>query len=139
VSSEEQDALIDALLERVAELERRLGLNSSNSGKPPSSDGFKKPSRVNNQREKTGRKSGGQAGHEGTNLRQVAHPDKVSDYCPPVCVGCGGGLSMEQVTGHRKRQVFDIPAGGPGSRNSGRTAVGVRRRDPKRTPCFRMG
>jgi len=60
-----------ALLERIEELERRLGLNSSNSGKPPSSDGFKKPSRVNNQREKTGRKSGGQAGHEGTTLRQV--------------------------------------------------------------------
>ena len=108
LSGEEKDALIDALLARVAELERRLGLNSSNSGKPPASDGFKKPSRVNNQREKTGRKSGGQAGHEGTNLRQVAHPDKVIDYCPPVCVGCGGALSMEQVTGHRKRQVFDI-------------------------------
>jgi hypothetical protein len=29
----------------IAELERRLGLNSSNSGKPPSSDGLKKPSR----------------------------------------------------------------------------------------------
>ena len=28
--------------ERIAELERRLGLNSSNSGKPPSSDGLKK-------------------------------------------------------------------------------------------------
>jgi transposase len=31
---------------RVAELERRLGLNSSNSGKPPSSDGLKKPPRT---------------------------------------------------------------------------------------------
>jgi transposase len=108
LSSDEKDALIMALLERVEELERRLGLNSSNSGKPPSSDGFKKPSRVNNQREKTGRKSGGQAGHEGTTLRQVATPDKVVDHCPPVCTGCGGALSMEQTMGHQKRQVFDI-------------------------------
>ena len=109
LSSEEKDALIVALLERIEELERRLGLNSANSGKPPSSDGFKKPARITNQREKTGRKSGGQAGHEGTTLRQVATPDKVIDHCPPVCMGCGGALSVEQAIGHQKRQVFDLP------------------------------
>ena len=94
LSSDEKDALIVALLERIEELERRLGLNSTNSGKPPSSDGFQKPSRITNQREKTGRKSGGQAGHEGTTLRQVANPDKVIDHCPPVCAGCGEALSV---------------------------------------------
>jgi Family of unknown function (DUF6444) len=35
-----------ALQARVAELERRLGLNSSNSGKPPSRDGLQKLSRA---------------------------------------------------------------------------------------------
>jgi hypothetical protein len=64
LSSEEKDALIFALLERVEELERRLSLNSSNSGKPPASDGFKKPARVNNQREKTGKKAGGPRGQD---------------------------------------------------------------------------
>lgn len=108
LSSEEKDAFIVALLERIEELERRLGLNSSNSGKPPASDGFKKPSRVNNQREKTGRKSSGQAGHEGTTLRQVPIPDKVVDHCPPVCTGCGSALSLEQTLRHQKRQVFDL-------------------------------
>jgi transposase len=38
-----QAAEIAALKARIAELERRLGLNSSNSGKPPSSDGLNKP------------------------------------------------------------------------------------------------
>lgn len=108
LSSDEKDALIVALLERIEELERRLGLNSANSGKPPSSDGFKKPWRVNNQREKTGRKSGGQVGHEGTTLRQVPIPDKVVDHCPPVCTGCGSALSIEQALRHQKRQVFDL-------------------------------
>jgi len=109
LSSDEKDALIVALLERIEELERRVGLNSANSGKPPSSDGYKKPSRVTNQREKTDRKSGGQAGHEGTTLRQVATPDKEIEYFPAVCTGCGGALSREQATGHQKRQVFDLP------------------------------
>ena len=91
LTSEEKDALIEALLaqleelrsevvglrQEAAELKRRLGLDSSNSGKPPSSDGFGKTPRPVNLREKTGRKSGGQEGHEGRNLRQVEHPDHV--------------------------------------------------------------
>ena len=40
-----------SLKARIAELERRLGLNSSNSGKPPSSDGLKKPVRAKSLRE----------------------------------------------------------------------------------------
>ena len=44
-----------ALKARIAELERRLGLNSSNSGKPPSSDGLKKPVRVKSLREGSGK------------------------------------------------------------------------------------
>src|SRR4029453_6819180 len=109
LSSDEKDALIVALLERIEELERRLGLNSTNSGKPPSSDGFKKPARVTNQREKTGRQSGGQRGHKGTTLQQVATPDQVIEHFPPSCSGCGDALSREQAMGHQTRQVFDLP------------------------------
>src|SRR5262245_57445200 len=109
LSSDEKDVLIVTLLERIEELERRLGLNSSNSGKPPASDGFKKPACIANQREKTGRQSGGQRGHEGTTLRQVATPDKVIEHFPSVCLGCGRALRREQATGYQKRQVFDIP------------------------------
>ena len=58
---------IAVLLARVAELERRLGLNSSNSGKPPSSDGLHKPKReprTRSLRERSGKPPGGQTGHK---------------------------------------------------------------------------
>lgn len=48
------------LRERVADLERRLNLNSNNSSKPPSSDGFNKKSKNKSLREKGKNKTGGQ-------------------------------------------------------------------------------
>jgi transposase len=79
-----QAAEIAALKARIAELERRLGLNSSNSGKPPSSDGLKKPPRVTSLREPSDKPSGGQKGHKGETLRQ-AEPDRIVDHYPPAC------------------------------------------------------
>jgi transposase len=108
-----QNALLvgerDALLARVAELERRLGLDSSNSGKPPSSDGLKKPPRVSSLRESSGKKSGGQTGHPGETLCRVEKPDATIDHYPQACAGCGGPLTAATATGHVARQVFDLP------------------------------
>jgi transposase len=116
LSKEELIALIAALRAenaalkaRMAELERRLELNSSNSGKPPSSDGLKKPARVRNLRERSGKKPGGQMGHKGETLRQVTDPDVVIDHYPPACSTCGVGLDLETSVGHSVRQVFDLP------------------------------
>ena len=94
---------------RIAELERQLGLNSSNSGKPPSSDGLKKPVRVTSLRERSAKKPGGQKGHKGETLRQVADPDDVIDHYPSACSGCGAGLDPDASVGHSARQVFDLP------------------------------
>src|SRR5271169_4396454 len=77
-----QQALIARLQERIAELERRLGLNSGNSGKPPSSDGLKKPVRVSSLRERSGKKTGGQNGHRGETLRRSETPDATIDHFP---------------------------------------------------------
>lgn len=110
-SREELIALVSALMAenaalkaRIAELERRLGLNSTNSGKPPSSDGLKKPARVRSLRERSRRKPGGQRGHKGETLRQVAEPDQVVYHFPSACSECGAGLTPDTA-----RQVFDLP------------------------------
>src|SRR5471030_2451663 len=89
----EQQTVIAALQSRNAELERQLGLNSGNSGKPPSSDGLKKkPVRVSSLRERSGKKPGGQKGHPGSTLSRTETPDATIDHFPKVCAGCGAAL-----------------------------------------------
>jgi transposase len=107
-----KDDLITLLLAqeaRIGELERRLGLNSSNSGKPPSSDGLKKPARVSNLRQPSGKKTGGQKGHPGETLRRAETPDATIDHYPENCPTCGAALSAAMATDHVARQVFDLP------------------------------
>ena len=101
--------LVASLTSRVAELERRLGLNSSNSGKPPSSDGLRKPTRTQSLREKSGKKTGGQPGHPGKTLRQTETPDAIIDHFPETCAGCGKALNETMATDLSARQVFDLP------------------------------
>ena len=76
----QHSAEIAVLRARIAELERRLGLNSANSDKPPSSDGLAKPRRTRSLRERSGRKSGGQKGHPGTTRQPHPTPDVVVDH-----------------------------------------------------------
>src|SRR3954451_24742939 len=97
------------LRERIAELERRLELNSGNSGKPPSSDGLTKPPRIGNLRQPSGKQSGGQPGHPGETLRRTETPDTTVDHYPPACATCGTALTAAMATDHVARQVFDLP------------------------------
>src|SRR5271157_1037043 len=89
----EVEELVASLLRRIetleaenAELRRRLDLDSTNSSKPPSSDGLKKKPRVlKSLRTRTGKSSGGQKGHRGDTLRQVAEPDAIVEHAAEVC------------------------------------------------------
>ena len=101
-----------ALRERIAELERYLGIDSQTSSKPPSSDGLKKKNvhRTRSLREKSKRKTREQKGHKGKTLEQVVEPDKIIKHSVPNCCSeCGCDVSQEKVISVLKRQVFDIP------------------------------
>lgn len=99
---------IKFLRERVAELERRLNLNSDNSSKPPSSDGLKKKSHNNSLREKGKNKSGGQPKHRGKTLTQTKEPDKKVIHKLDSCPDCGKNLKRVVASRIVKRQVFDL-------------------------------
>lgn len=95
---------------RIAELEDQLRKTSRNSSRPPSADGLAKPPpRTRSLRKKTGRKPGGQDGHLGQTLAQVAKPDLEERHEPACCGRCGAGLADQPVTGVERRQVFDLP------------------------------
>jgi transposase len=105
-----KDRRIAELEALVAELLRRVGLDSTNSSKPPSSDGLKKKPRApRSLRGKSGKKSGGQEGHAGDTLRQVASPDFVVSHEACVCEHCRLPLDPKAPIAVEKRQVFDLP------------------------------
>jgi transposase len=112
----EQARVIAELRERVAaleaenaELKRRLGMDSTNSSKPPSSDSpFVKPA-PKSLRRRSGRKPGGQAGHPGSTLALVDDPHERERHEPGPCTGCGSSLAGAPEVGVERRQVFDLP------------------------------
>jgi transposase len=95
-------------LERVAELEARLAQSPRNSSKPPSSEGLAKPA-PRSLRKSSGRRPGGQDGHKGATLAQMARPDREVRHEPGCCCRCGAGLAGRPVTRVERRQVFDLP------------------------------
>jgi transposase len=96
------------LEERIQFLEDQLAKNSSNSGKPPSSDGYAKPS-PKSQRHRHKKKSGGQPGHPGNTLIAVSRPERIEVHPVRRCHHCQASLEEVPVEGMEKRQVFDLP------------------------------
>ena len=104
---EELRAEIVVLKARIVELEARVGRNSSNSSKPPSTNG---PGFVARKKGKSALSKGGQIGHEGHHRtlvpeEQMSH---IQDYKPTTCQGCGAGLVGEDESPWR-HQVSELP------------------------------
>ena len=109
----ELDAENKTLKEKVAQLEK----NSQDSSKPPSSDTpNKKPpkDRYPQQNNKSGRKAGGQKGHQGKN-RRLVEEDEVNEfkhYYALHCKNCNKQLPQDETANTTgdvfKWQIFDI-------------------------------
>ena len=100
--------IIEVLTRKIEELERRLNMNSSNSSKPPSSDGLKSKKRS---RPSSKKKIGGQKGHPGSS-RKMLPTEKVDKLVKiplvkPVCAcGCKKFISKKFSKRH---QVWELP------------------------------
>ena len=100
--------LFKGLLAWIQELEVWLNKDSHNSSKPPTSDGLKKPHK-HGLRHKSGKKSGGQAGHEGHRLEPVADPKYIVVHPVIRCQYCQAPLDDVTAEKYEKRQIFDVP------------------------------
>jgi len=94
------------LREKLAKYENPK--NSSNSSTPPSKD-ENRPFKSRSLRKKTGRKPGGQKGHEGTTLEMVSNPDEIIDHVPGYCKCCGKDIGTIPGEFVERKQVIDLP------------------------------
>lgn len=108
LSHEQKDILILTLLARLEALESKVNKNSSNSSKPPSSDGLAK--KTSSLRESSGKAPGGQAGRKGSTLKQALQPTERIDHpLPGHCERCQHELPLQDALVAERRQVFDVP------------------------------
>ncbi len=94
------------LKEKLAKYENPK--NSNNSSVPPSKD-ENRPFKSKSLRKKTGRKPGGQKGHEGTTLEMVSDPNEIIDHAPEYCKCCGKDLTDTPGEFVGRKQVVDLP------------------------------
>ena len=121
-------ARVQILEAELEKLRREMSRNSSNSGKPPSSDtlteraaqGEERLSRAERRRqarekakkfmaERVRRRPGKQPGTTGAALARVDRPDYWVTHVPEQCRACRQSLVSAEVVGSESRQVFDLP------------------------------
>jgi transposase len=105
---ERLEEVIVRLEAEVKRLKGQVSKDSHNSGKPPASDGYKR--RPHAVKAPSGKKSGGQLGHEGHSLQQITTPDRLEIHGPSHCSHCERNLETEDGSVIERRQVRDIPA-----------------------------
>lgn len=112
LSHPEKDALIGKLHAQVKEAlaGKSVRKDSHNSSVPPSADGLNKKKKTKSLRQPSGRKVGGQPGHEGTTLLQTAQPTEIVVHpLPSQCDHCHHPLPVNGARVAARRQVIDIP------------------------------
>src|SRR3954451_22692687 len=100
--------LVDSYRRRIAELEQRIGRNSTNSSRPPSSD----PPSLKRRppAPASGKTRGGQPGHH-RHVRPLVPPEQVRHVVeckPPQCRWCGDTLAGDDPEPLR-HQVAEVP------------------------------
>jgi hypothetical protein len=99
---------------RLAELERRLGMDSTDSGTPSSKEriGAREARRARQESERERRKDrkrGGQPGHQGKGLDRDPDPGDRKDAAPPAeCRSCRASLDGAEAAASRWAQVIDV-------------------------------
>lgn len=105
-SLEEANGIIQALWDRLNDIEDRLKQNSRNPSRPPSSDGFTTPGST---RKPSGKARGAQPSHKGSKRLLVDEVDSTEQHFPASYCQCGGEV-IPSSTPYRRHQIFDIPA-----------------------------
>lgn len=106
VQIKELEAKVISLLEVIES--QGIKKDSHNSHNPPSTD-KSMPKRNKSLRNKTGRKSGGQEGHEGYTLEMQSIPDETEALKSSYCSSCGADLSASEHLFLSKRQEVILP------------------------------
>jgi transposase len=97
---EEKDSKIKELENKLQSSEASRKQNSSNSSKPPSSDGYNKPSKDRSLRKRSGKEPGGQKGHKGHGLKLVLNnnePDEIIEHKPSCCTDCPNSEKCQAI------------------------------------------
>jgi transposase len=96
---------IEELRDQRDKLKAMLNKDSTNSSKPPSSNGFK-TAKAKSTREKSGKKTGGQPGHHGHTINPFPNPNQIIEKKPQETCSCGGMVHCDDD--YASKQVVDI-------------------------------
>lgn len=108
---EELEATVALLLQEIAELKRRLGMNSENSSKPPSTDSPGSKNKAARPKKGRKKKRGAQNGHPKQNKDLIPEEDvtHLVELPPEVCPNCGETHFHDSDEPPLRDQFIDLP------------------------------
>ncbi len=111
VTIAKQAKTIAAQAKRIKKLEERVGRNSSNSSRPPSSDLPHDKRKRDRSGKSSGRKQGGQPGHPGSGraLLDTSAVEHLIEHFPSACDHCEGALPAVPDGDPLREQITEIP------------------------------